>query len=325
MNAVRHFVLRTLYVSLCSLALQQTAMAQLRTDFTASPASGCAPVFIHFTDISTGSPDSWKWDLGNGTISFLQNPSTTYFNPGKYSIKLVIKKANLTDSLIKVGFVTVNALPKPLFKASDTTGCYPLKVNFTDLSKPQEGSIVKWEWDLGDGTVSSLQNPSHVYSGPGNYNVILRVTNTAGCVNTLSKAQYIKIKDGVTGRITLLPAAASVHHRPPFISKTKVPAPALCLINGCLVIAIASLPCRILLTLTILQDLYTIQLIVKNNAGCIDTLTKKDSIAVGVAHAGFTAPDSVCVNSAVFQLFNTSQPATGKLLVEFWRWQYISP
>src|SRR5258706_14206099 len=186
MKALRYFVLCTLHVLLFCLVIQQTVMAQLHSAFTASPGSGCAPVFVHFTDISTGSPTSWKWDLGNGTISFLQNPSATYFNPGKYSIKLVIKKGALADSIVKVNYITINALPKPLFKVSDTTGCYPLKVNFTDQSIAQEGSIVKWEWDLGDGSVSSLQNPSHIYSGPGNYNVILRVTNSTGCVNTIS-------------------------------------------------------------------------------------------------------------------------------------------
>ena len=197
MKAVWYLMYRTLLALLLCVVIQPAVMAQLHTDFTASPSGGCAPVFVHFTDISTGSPGSWKWDLGNGTISFLQNPSTTYFNPGKYTIKLVIKKGTLADSVVKVNYITINALPKPFFKASDTTGCYPLKVNFTDESIAQEGGIVKWEWDLGDGSVSSLQNPTHIYSGPGNYNVILRVTNTAGCMSTISKAQYIKIKDGV--------------------------------------------------------------------------------------------------------------------------------
>ena len=62
--------------------------AQLAADFKATPTSGCSPLLVRFSDKSTGNPTSWKWDLGNGTISFLRNPSVTYFNPGKYSIKL---------------------------------------------------------------------------------------------------------------------------------------------------------------------------------------------------------------------------------------------
>jgi len=314
MKSYWYLLVRTFHTLVFLLAIQQSSMAQLHANFTATPVSGCAPVFVHFTDISTGNADSWKWDLGNGTISFLQNPSTTYFNPGTYSIKLVIRKAAAADSIVKTNYITINALPKALFTASDTTGCYPLKVNFTDGSNAQEGNIVKWEWDLGDGTVSSLQNPSHVYSGPGNYNVILRVTNTAGCVNTLSKAQYIKIKDGVKADYSF---TGSSQCTPPATIHFKNKSTGTGIMSYQWMFGDSNT--------SLLQDpantynsagLYTIQLIVKNNAGCIDTLTKKDSIAVGVAHAGFTAPDSVCVNT-VFQLFNTSQPATGKLQWSF--------
>jgi gliding motility-associated-like protein len=308
MKAVRHKVLRTLYVLLFCVAFQQTVMAQLHADFSAGPASGCAPVYIQFTDISTGKPTSWKWDLGNGTISFLQNPSATYFNPGKYTIKLVIKNGSLADSVVKLNYITINALPKPLFKASDTTGCYPLTVHFTDQSQAQEGSITKWEWDLGDGSLSTQQNPVHVYTAPGSYNVILRITNTAGCVSTLSKAQYIKLKDGVkadfsyTGSSQCTPP--SVMH---FIDKsTGTGVLSYQWLFGDGNTSVLQNPSN---TYTA-AGLYSIQLILKNNAGCVDTLTKKDSVAVGVAKANFTAPDSVCLNTA-FQVLNTSQPATG--------------
>jgi gliding motility-associated-like protein len=310
MKAVWHIVLRTLYVLLFCMAFQQTIMAQLHTDFTASPTSACAPVFIQFKDISTGNPTSWKWDLGNGTITFLQNPSTTYFNPGKYTIKLVTKNGSQSDSIVKLSYIIINALPKPLFKASDTTGCYPLKVNFTDQSNAQEGSITKWEWDLGDGSLSTQQNPVHIYTAPGNYNVILRITNTAGCVSTISKAQYIKIKDGVkadfsyTGSSQCTPP--SIVHFTNKSTGTGVLSYQWLFGDG---------------NMSVLQNpsntynaagLYSLQLIVKNNVGCIDTLTKKDSIAVGVAKADFTAPDSICQNNA-FQVFNTSKPASGNL------------
>lgn len=314
MNAVWHNVLRTLYALLFCLAFQQTVKAQLHTDFTATPASGCAPVFVQFNDVSTGNPASWKWDLGNGTISFLQNPSTTYFNPGKYSIKLVIKNGALSDSVVKTSYIIINALPKPLFSASDTTGCYPLKVIFADQSLAQEGSITKWEWDLGDGSISTQQNPAHIYTSPGNYNVILRTTNTAGCVGTLSKAQYIKIKDGVKADFSY---TGSSQCTPPSIihftdKSTGTGTLSYQWIFGDGNTSVLQNPSNTYNT----AGLYSIKLILRNNAGCVDTLNKNDSIAVGVAKANFTAPDSICQN-AVFQVFNTSQPAAGNLSWNF--------
>lgn len=309
MKAVWHVVLRTLYVLFC-LFVQQTITAQLHTDFTASPASGCAPVFVRFTDMSSGSPTNWKWDLGNGTISYLQNPSTTYFTPGKYSIRLVIKNGTQSDSTVKVNYITINALPKPLFKASDTTGCYPLTVHFTDQSTAQEGSIVKWEWDMGDGSLSNAQHPVHVYTSPGNYNVILRITNTAGCVSTISKAQYIKIKDGVKADFSY---TGSSQCTPPSIvhftnKSTGTGTLSYQWLFGDGNTSTQQNPANTYMT----AGLYSLQLIVKNNTGCVDTLTKKDSIAVGVAKANFSVPDSICEGTA-FQVFNTSKPAAGNL------------
>src|SRR5687767_15107700 len=89
-----------------------TSFGQLSTGFSASQVSGCAPIVVKFTDESTGGPVQWRWELGNGVVSFLQNPSTTYFNPGVYAVKLVIKNAAGTaDSLKKTGFITVHANP----------------------------------------------------------------------------------------------------------------------------------------------------------------------------------------------------------------------
>ena len=48
-----------------------------------------------------------------------------------------------------------------------------LTVNFTDTSS----GATSWSWDFGDGTTSTLQNPSHTYAATGNYNVALYIEN----------------------------------------------------------------------------------------------------------------------------------------------------
>ena len=47
-------------------------------NFSAEPASGCAPLPVNFTDLSTGNPTNWTWDFGEGTNSTQQNPSHQY-------------------------------------------------------------------------------------------------------------------------------------------------------------------------------------------------------------------------------------------------------
>lgn len=79
-------------------------------DFSASPLSGTAPLTVQFTDLSTGNPDSWEWDLdGNGsTDSSDKNPVWTYENPGTYTVTLKATNAAYgNDTETKTGYITV--------------------------------------------------------------------------------------------------------------------------------------------------------------------------------------------------------------------------
>ena len=50
-------------------------------------------------------------------------------------------------------------------------------VDFHDISLL---SPYTWQWDFGDGSISAVQNPLHVYMNPGIYNVSLNVSNSFG-------------------------------------------------------------------------------------------------------------------------------------------------
>ncbi|MGC4101992.1 PKD domain-containing protein [Ferruginibacter sp.] len=284
-----------------------SAKAQLTANFTATPLSGCAPLVVSFTNQSTGSPVQWKWDLGNGTISYLQNPSVTYFNPGQYNIKLVVKDAAGDSSvLIKSQYITVNAAPSVAFTGAPLTGCFPLPVNFTDQSTPGSGTISSWTWDLGDGTSSNVQNPSHTYMGAGNYNITLKLVNSFGCMKVLSKAQYVKISSGVH-------ADFSNNNPPACNPPVNVNFQNLSTGTGVLSYhwnfgdggtSTAANPSHSYSA----AGNYTVQLITTNAAGCTDTITKTGLINIGNIKASFNTADGVCVNEPLV-ITNTSTPA----------------
>jgi PKD repeat protein len=71
---------------------------------------------------------------------------------------------------------TVTAAPVASFIASSFNSCVTT-ISFTDSSQniPQS-----WLWNFGDGTTSTLQNPTHVFTSNGVFNVQLVVTNTLG-------------------------------------------------------------------------------------------------------------------------------------------------
>ena len=298
-------VKRTLIVTLLAIGIIP-AYAQLAANFTANPLSGCIPVVVNFTDQSTGGPNQWRWDLGNGTISFNQNPSCTYFTPGQYNIKLVIRNAaGNADSLTKLQYITVNAQPTVAFLGNPLMGCFPLPVQFSDLSNPVSGTISSWQWDFGDGYLSAVQHPTHTYTAAGNFNVTLRVTNTVGCIKSLTKTQYIRTSAGVHAAFTnnnpnscLPPATISFQNQ-----STGSGALTYQWTFGDGGTATTANPIHVYVS----AGTYTVRLIVSNATGCRDTIIKPNLIVVGSIVAGFTSADSICVNRPL-SFTNTSVP-----------------
>lgn len=171
--------------------------SQLTANFNSNVVAGCSPLVVSFQDQSTGSPTRWQWNLGNGTLSQQKNPTGTYFTPGVYNVKLVITDANGSDSIIKNQFITVYSNPVVNFSVSDSIGCFPKTVQFTDKSIAGSGNIVEWTWDFGDGNISTQQHPVHTYSKAGSNTVTLKVANSFGCQKVLTKAGLIQLQNTV--------------------------------------------------------------------------------------------------------------------------------
>jgi PKD repeat protein len=56
-------------------------------------------------------------------------------------------------------------------------------ISFKDQSRDEDGDVVSWAWDFGDGTRSAEQNPEYSYSHSGTYNITLIVTDDEGYVS----------------------------------------------------------------------------------------------------------------------------------------------
>jgi len=65
-------------------------------------------------------------------------------------------------------------------------------------------NIVQWYWDFGDNSTSTLQNPTHIYPGYGNYTVYFTVWNSMGYSNM--QTQTIWLKQGVGVRPEIPPS-----------------------------------------------------------------------------------------------------------------------
>ncbi len=66
----------------------------------------------------------------------------------------------------------------PNFTVDNSSGCSPLKVNFTNTTIGQSANAT-WLWDFGNGNTSTLKNPGAVFIEPKVFSVSLTVTEGA--------------------------------------------------------------------------------------------------------------------------------------------------
>lgn len=77
-------------------------------DFSATPTTGKRPVTVQFTDITTGIPDTWSWNFGDGYSSTQQNPSHPYSKAGTYTVALTASNSIGTDTVTKTSLVVIS-------------------------------------------------------------------------------------------------------------------------------------------------------------------------------------------------------------------------
>src|SRR5437667_1805764 len=166
-------------------------------DFSGSPTSGIVPLQVQFTDQSlTGGAaiTSWSWNFGDGGTSTTQNPSHTYLVPGTYNVSLTATNSVGPGSTTKNGYINAQIVPvgpTAQFSGTPRSGNTPLAVQFTDQSTPGTSPITNRQWVFGDSATSSAQNPSHTYTVPGTYSVVLTVGTAVGDSRE-EKASYIE-------------------------------------------------------------------------------------------------------------------------------------
>ena len=127
---------------------------------------------VAFTDLSSNVPTEWLWNFDDGAISILPNPSHEFELNGIYNVCLT--SSNFIGSDTKCESIIIDSYLPPVVNFNFTGD--PL-VSFIDMSL---NSPLTWEWDFGDGSYSTDQNPIHDYLTNGIFEVCLFVTNAGG-------------------------------------------------------------------------------------------------------------------------------------------------
>jgi len=145
--------------------------------------------------------DVWRFKPAG---SLDQNPVHTYLKAGNYAVSLTSTNAYGSNTSPVSHIITVFSRdpPNASFTALPKSGKTPLMVQFNDTSL---NNPTAWNWEFGDGTNSSEQNPVHTYLSPGNYTVSLHATNPYGS-NVSIKTNFIIVSPGTpAGTLALYP------------------------------------------------------------------------------------------------------------------------
>ncbi|MDG1765207.1 MAG: PKD domain-containing protein [Flavobacteriales bacterium] len=184
----------------------------------ANTNAGCAPfgVILSVTSPAPASINNYAWSVTYPDNTVETATSAEYIDilsiPGDYTVSLSIN--NGSQSITETNFITVYGLPEVNFEVDVQEGCYPLCIEFTDLTTTQGSNIVEWSWDFGNGTTSALQNPSYCYQDNGVYSPIMSVEDEFGCYNDIS----------IPGLITVLDAFPEVGFLPSTFADCNPPA-----------------------------------------------------------------------------------------------------
>jgi len=123
----------------------------------------------------------WTFDIDGQIQTFDEwSPLVSFPDTGVYFGNLLLnpgEDCGDTSTVIVTVFPAVNAGFDFTF---DT--CVAGPVEFTNNTTALGGPIVEWNWQFGDGEVSSERDPTHLYRIPGRLPVTLRATDPNGCV-----------------------------------------------------------------------------------------------------------------------------------------------
>ena len=185
--------------------------------FTVTPAAPQAFNLVTFDASTTTNSGAacrdactYSWNFGDGTTGTGITTSHTFRTTGTFQVALTVTDARGAQmTSIQTLTVAPSTPPTANFQVSPAT----VGVNqdaFFNASESRAATgrtITRYDWSFGDGTTGSGVTVSHRWSAPGNYSVVLTVTDDAGASTQVTKGYSVTQAGGLTASLTFLPGS----------------------------------------------------------------------------------------------------------------------
>ncbi len=138
-------------------------------------------IFTPVTNAGISAISESLWDFADGGSSTSLLPAHAYQTEGFFNVQLTATVSNC----LKLATKLIEVKQGNQIDFNSENQCQLQAIQFTSASNGLP--IVSVHWDFGDGDFSPNLNPSHTYQLASTFSVSLEVTNTAGCINNITK------------------------------------------------------------------------------------------------------------------------------------------
>lgn len=175
---------------------------RISATIVAAPGEGKAPLAVHFDATRSTDPQGvltdHLWDFGDGSpVVAGQELQHTYQRAGEYLVTLVVVGPSGTGRATT--FVrALNNPPQALFSFLPSDPFEGESVTFdASASSDPDGDIARYAWDFGDGGTGEGAIVNHAFARPGDFQVMLTVTDGAGA--EAKATRLVKVDDCSSG------------------------------------------------------------------------------------------------------------------------------
>ena len=171
------------------------AVANIHLDDTLICSNSSVPTKLKIVNSSFGSVDTFYWDFGDGNL-LATTRDTSIFKPYPFegTYKITLKAVNTCRTSYDTAFVTVQVPPNVNFTKTDSVGCNPLVVNFTNLSTNTYKASFLWNYGNGNSSANYIpteQTYLQSLSTDTFYYIKLTVSNFCGSFPKLDTVRVL--------------------------------------------------------------------------------------------------------------------------------------